>query len=208
MEMRKCKECGKLFAPKGREKYCSDVHYRPCPICGEPVEAKYLSDPPKRCAACRHRKMPPLPKELAVKSKSLFNFIPEDGSSNGAGLKQEVEIAKEMEKKSPGSSLDWLTYVEPYVPSVIDAPSFCEKETGQTRMYIGILLKNGFIPGHEYLLKIEKNEYVYNVTATYDITADEECNIMVPYASQISYNQHFRRRKRRGEHSGIGHSGY
>ena len=53
MEMRKCKECGKLFAPKGREQYCSDIHYRPCPVCGKPVEAKYLSDPARRCEDCK-----------------------------------------------------------------------------------------------------------------------------------------------------------
>lgn len=208
MEMRKCKECGKLFVPKGREKYCSDVHYRPCPVCGEPVEAKYLSDPPKRCAACRHRKMPPLPKELASQSKSLFNFIPKDGTSNGAGLKKEIDIAKKMEKEAPGSSLDWATYVEPYIPSVIDATSFCEKETDQTRMYIGSFNQTGLIPGHEYLIKVTKGRYTYEVNAVQDITTNEDCDILIPYASQISYNQNFRRRKRRGEHSGIGHAGW
>ena len=58
MDMRQCKECGKLFVPKGREQYCSDIHYRPCPVCGKPVEAKYLSDPARRCDDCKkvHKK--------------------------------------------------------------------------------------------------------------------------------------------------------
>ena len=57
MNMRKCKECGKLFQPKGREQYCSDVHYRPCPVCGKLVEVKYLSDPPRRCENCKSQKI-------------------------------------------------------------------------------------------------------------------------------------------------------
>lgn len=54
MEMKKCKECGKLFTPKNpRSQYCDDKHYRPCPVCGRPVEIKYLSDPTPRCMECR-----------------------------------------------------------------------------------------------------------------------------------------------------------
>lgn len=52
--MKKCKECGKLFKPDNpRQRYCTDVHYRPCPTCGKPVEIKYLSDPTPRCLDCR-----------------------------------------------------------------------------------------------------------------------------------------------------------
>lgn len=54
IKMKKCKECGKLFLPKSsRSQYCDGDHYRPCPICGEPVLAKYLSDPPRRCDKCK-----------------------------------------------------------------------------------------------------------------------------------------------------------
>ena len=49
--MKKCKECGKLFVPKSaRTQYCDDLHYRPCPVCGKLVEAKYLSDPARCCS--------------------------------------------------------------------------------------------------------------------------------------------------------------
>lgn len=51
-----CKECGKKFEAKSpRVAYCSDTHYRPCPVCGKPVEAKYLSDPARKCEECRHK---------------------------------------------------------------------------------------------------------------------------------------------------------
>ena len=52
MEMKKCKECGKLFVPKSlRQQYCDGPHFRPCPVCGTLVEAKYLSDPARCCSA-------------------------------------------------------------------------------------------------------------------------------------------------------------
>ena len=53
-----CKECGEPFeASSARIKYCSKVHYRPCPICGTLVEAKYLSDPPRKCDNCKGKKV-------------------------------------------------------------------------------------------------------------------------------------------------------
>lgn len=37
-ELKKCKECGKLFLPDTyRQEYCKEDHYRPCPVCGKPV---------------------------------------------------------------------------------------------------------------------------------------------------------------------------
>ena len=51
MVMKKCKECGKLFEAKSAKvQYCSAIHYRPCPVCGKPVVAKYLSDPARCCS--------------------------------------------------------------------------------------------------------------------------------------------------------------
>lgn len=206
-EMRKCKECGKLFLPKGREQYCSEVHYRPCPICGEPVEVKYFSDPPRKCDACKYRKVRPLPPELAKKSKSLFNFVPQDVSA-GEALKQEADWINKMEEESPGSALTWGNLFDPEVPPVVESLRFCERESGAIRMYIGKPLPNSFIPGHEYLINVEKRDYVYHVMSTQDLTSEESCDLIMPYASQISYNQNFRRLKQRGEHSGIGHNGW
>ena len=56
MSINICKECGKQFEAKSpRVAYCSDIHYRPCPVCGKPVVAKYLSDPPRRCVECKNK---------------------------------------------------------------------------------------------------------------------------------------------------------
>ena len=52
-----CKECGKPFEPDNpHQKYCKRDHYRPCPICGNDVKIKYLSDPTPRCECCRGKR--------------------------------------------------------------------------------------------------------------------------------------------------------
>lgn len=60
MIQRECAACGKLFQPKGRERYCSGPHYKPCPVCGEQVLTIYWSDPPKRCDKCRKANAKPV----------------------------------------------------------------------------------------------------------------------------------------------------
>lgn len=48
---KRCKECGKEFIPNsGKQNYCKDIHYRPCPICGKPVEVKHFSDKSRTCS--------------------------------------------------------------------------------------------------------------------------------------------------------------
>lgn len=71
LQMKKCKECGKLFAPKNpRSQYCDDKHYRPCPTCGKLIEIKYLSDPTPRCEECRK-----LGIKINPNKKSVDNFV-------------------------------------------------------------------------------------------------------------------------------------
>lgn len=208
-EMRRCKECGKMFVPKGREQYCPDTHYRPCPVCGKPVIVKYYNDPARRCDNCKWRKMPPLPKELAAISKSPYNFIPKNEKSAGEALKQEAEILEELEKKSPFKDIPgWSNMLEPTVPDKIDPSAFCETLTGAVRVYIGTGHKNNFIPGHEYVLKVERDDYNYVVSSAEDVTAEENCDCFLPFASQVSFHQHFGKMRKRGEHSGIGHNGW
>ena len=207
-EMRKCKECGKLFLPKGREQYCSEDHYRPCPVCGEPVIVKYFNDPPRRCDNCKWRKIKPLPKSIAAKSKSPYNFIPKDGRSAGEGLKDEVELIEEMEKISPGAVPGWMDMIDIQEHPVVDPAIFCETMTGSVKVYIGKPHKNSFIPGHEYLMKVERNEYWYVVTSVEDLTSNDTCDCMLPISSQTSFYQQFARLRQRGEHSGIGHNGW
>lgn len=83
MEMKKCKECGKLFeARNSRQQYCSNKHYRPCPVCGKDVEIKYLSDPTPRCAECR--------KLGATSSKSVLSDI-----SSSAGADDSMQLPED-----------------------------------------------------------------------------------------------------------------
>ncbi len=190
-QLRRCKECGELFLPKGREKYCSNTHYRPCPICGTPVEVKYLSDPPKKCPNCKWRKMKPLPDALAAKSTSAFNIIPEGDEPSGmAQLKAEMEFA---DQGSDGVvDGDWMDGVDiSGHAATIGVPEFCEKMTGSVMVYVGKQYKNCFQRGHKYLLKVERNDYVYNVTSTEDLSSGEPCDLYMPLASQISFHQHF-----------------
>lgn len=49
-ESRTCEICGKVFKAFGTQKYCSEPHYRPCPVCGKPVEFHRKSDPVQCCS--------------------------------------------------------------------------------------------------------------------------------------------------------------
>lgn len=80
-----CKECGKLFHPRNpRQRYCDDIHYRPCPTCGKPVEIKYLTDPTPRCAECRKlgvklgKKAPMMQPSAAAPTAELEDNLPVD----------------------------------------------------------------------------------------------------------------------------------
>lgn len=185
-EMRRCKECGELFVPKGREQYCSKLHYRPCPVCGEPVEAKYLSDPPRKCSNCRGKKMQPMSSAAPMQVKPLFTLKPMQVAPVNAPSKP----AKPAPVSVDNSWMKDAELVE--IDKPIEAPAFCEKITGTVMMYIGNAHKNSFIPGHKYLLKVQK-ELVgcYEVIGTEDLTSGEEVSLIRPFASQISFYQMF-----------------
>lgn len=165
MEMRRCKECGKLFMPKGREQYCSNIHYRPCPICGDPVEAKYLSDPPRRCPKCKSIK---------------------------AALAQHVE-SRTVDVMSTTLEFDKVNTSADTINSsnfIIEIPS-----KNDTRKYIGKDYKHGkgFVPGHVYELRVTKDEYSYWVNAIYDWTDNCPKDILELFSSTISINGHFQK---------------
>jgi len=213
-ELRKCKECGKLFQPKGREQYCPEIHYRPCPSCGEPVIAKYLSDPPRRCDKCKGRKsidIKPKPeikqqtkeqsevqtkeKQTKPKQKSLFNLntmkadVPKLNTVQPMKTVTPIAPKKEEEKQQPKPTTK-IQRTTP-APATIDKAIFCENMTGTIVKYIGNPHKNQFIPGHNYLIRVEHKDYVYWVTSTEDMTDNDTVDIMLPYASQISFHQNF-----------------
>lgn len=169
-EMRKCKECGKLFQPKGREQYCSNIHYRPCPICGTPVIAKYLSDPPRRCANCKATN------KLTTHARQLFDL-----SDN-----QSTDIVIDNQ------SSDEVSVSNPTVEQVnIDISS----NTGDVRRFIGKDYRRGkgYLPDHIYKLSIEKDEYSYIISASYDYTDNKEVSITELFSSIISIDGHFQK---------------
>ena len=46
----KCVVCGKLFDRVGNGVYCPGPHYRPCPVCGKPVEFRRPKEPVRCCS--------------------------------------------------------------------------------------------------------------------------------------------------------------
>lgn len=187
--MKKCKECGKLFLPKGRESYCSEDHYRPCPVCGKPVIVTYFSDPPRKCDECKHKRGRSSPvKEPTTHSKSLFNFTPQDGSTA-------VTVDSSNAQQAVGPSENWIDRVDVRIPDTVDRKEFCNLITGDTFIYVGPEIKNGFTKGHEYMLKLEIHDQVYWATGTEDRTLDKDVTIVIPYTSQRSFYQNFARVK-------------
>lgn len=165
--MRRCKECGKLFQPKGREQYCSDIHYRPCPICGDPVEVKYLSDPPRRCTKCKSKNI------NHIKTKPLFNVneVNKDDQINDTSISN-----KEIEKEKS-------TDIKADIPPGKDIRQFIGKDYKHGK---------GYLPGHLYELNISKDEYSYWVSAIYDWTEGKSVSITELFSSKISIEGHFK----------------
>lgn len=46
-----CEICGKRFKVFGTQRYCPEPHFRPCPVCGKPVEYHKRSDPIQCCSS-------------------------------------------------------------------------------------------------------------------------------------------------------------
>lgn len=204
MELRKCKECGKMFQPKGREQYCSDIHYRPCPICGEPVIAKYLSDPARKCDKCRGKKTPsastpakptaPTVRPMQMAQKSLFNIKPM--TIPGQPKKPESQPAAKAESvdKEETAKLEKLNLV---IPERLESAIFCDRATGSTFRFVRSKPLCGFIPKHIYTLKVDRDNAAYIVTSVFDNTLDREINyhdrnvIGMRCTSQLSFYNYF-----------------
>ena len=169
LEMRHCKECGKLFKPKSeRSQYCDAIHYRPCPVCGKLVEAKYLSDPARCCSkecqkALRDKTVHATsPTAIATKLSSKKK-TPEEKKINFDEL-EDVEILKELKK----------------------------------RYYIGTYSQKslfGFLTDNEYALEITKDPAEpyspYKITAVYNITDRKQVNHQITLTSPHSVERYF-----------------
>ena len=207
-EARACKECGKMFIPKGREKYCPDVHYRPCPICGTPVVAKYLSDPPGKCDACKKKKMQPVSKARAIFDISGSTIAPiKPMNSEIAKVQPVVQEIKEVyepetveepktepEKKTPESKKKndkSNTVIE--TSKIAEPEVFCETYDGKILKYIGPTLEGDhkFINNHDYKVAFTRHDNYYMITSCHDVTESKEVNCFYIASSQLSVATRF-----------------
>ena len=195
LEMKRCKECGKMFVPRHkRQVYCDDVHYRPCPVCGKLVEAKYLSDPARVCSnECR--------KILAQRTKSQMKetLVPVDVPVSDDTLVTEDSLrasddtlVTEDEINVSVTSSD-SEVVEPAASKETSESDYASqlRDNHKVKRYEGKAVL-GFVPGHEYAVDIEKSDYVYNVTALYDFTEGKSVDLMMPVSSKTSFYRSFK----------------
>lgn len=159
LEMKKCKECGKMFMPtSNKQKYCTEDHYRPCPVCGKPVFAKYLSDPARCCSGICKSKLGKLNK--------LKDSIPAPGGAEAAleYAQNDAEAVREaymsvLNKKDEKSALLAGTVKKKYV--------------GPTERLDGVR----FITDHEYAVVISHEDKQYIVSASWDYTDDKAVSL-------------------------------
>lgn len=175
--MKKCKECGKLFVPKSKNSvYCDAVHYRPCPVCGKPVEAKYLSDPARCCSKeCQHmmrkQNKPTVNAATIVKPSENIQIEVQDGDTV-------VNVLSQINKHSIHPN---LSPEGKFVLEDSDVRTFVGKSSCK------------FVEGHAYAIKVSRDlDYgTYLVNGYYDLTEDKECDALSVQASMISLNQFF-----------------
>lgn len=212
-EARACKECGKMFTPKGREKYCPGPHYRPCPICGVSVLVKYLSDPPAKCDNCKGKKMKPV-----NKVKSLFDIdsnksvepvkvepeiqpeIQSDHVANNVSeattqseVKPSYAVANKIPKKSRKQRSFETTTVDPTNSNIVDPEEFCNSLSGKHFKFNGPgpFGKYDFIPNHDYVLNLERKDGNYLATSSLDLTTGMKVTCYCMYSSQVSIGNRF-----------------
>lgn len=186
LEMRPCKECGKLFTPKSaRSVYCDDLHYRPCPVCGKLVEAKYLSDPARCCSkecSVKHRQT------KAPSSTSNNSTAPRGPVRNLFSLETEMgQGIAEFTSAPARTNVEKCKQLEPDT----EYAATLRKQT-HVRTYVGVPIF-GFEPGHEYALEIEKDNrcILYEVSAIYDFTLGKTVDLQINMSSKISVDQNF-----------------
>ena len=154
LEMKPCKECGKLFRPKSAKSiYCDGEHYRPCPVCGKPVFAKYLSDPARCCSGvCRAQlgKLNKLPKvELTADMQEH--------------LENDVKVIEEI----AAINAEVIDPTDDTVRKKYEGPSTL-----------------GWNEGHEYAVKIVQEGKSHVVKATYNYTAAEAVELEYGFSNK------------------------
>lgn len=152
-----CKECGDLFvSPSGKEKYCKKIHYRPCPVCGKLIEAKYLSDPARCCSGVCKSKLGELNKKVNI-TQEVMNYIEED-------IKLTAELVEAAYEIDPDDARRYIG--EPqggYETEVIDPTDGTIR-----KRYTGTSIPGNWINGDEYAVRTEHVDKEYVVIATYN----------------------------------------
>ena len=188
LEMKKCKECGKMFMPtSNKQKYCTEDHYRPCPVCGKPVFAKYLSDPARCCSGICKSKLGKLNK--------LKDSIPAPGSAEAVEFeKNAIEEAHEAALEYAQNDAEAVR--EAYMSvlnkkdekSALLAGTVKKKYVGPTERLDGVR----FITDHEYAVIISHEDKQYIVSASWDYTDDKAVSLNYYFTNKKKISNVFR----------------
>ena len=168
LEMKKCKECGKLFQPiSNKQKYCSEDHYRPCPVCGKLIFAKYLSDPARCCSGTCKSKLGKLNKEQAYVAEVM---------EQKADLGIEIPKIESIEVLEPTPEV--VAYAEADAKAVEEAyearvSEIIDPVDGTTRKRYEGPSTSGWNEGHQYAVVIFQEGKEHVVKATYNYTFGE-----------------------------------
>lgn len=111
MENKICVLCGREFVPTGRnksrQKYCNDIHYKTCEVCGKEFEITkshiQSSNIPKCCSRECSSKLKILNSRKTIKEKYGVNYIsqsPEFREEMNAGIRAKSSQIKESRKRT------------------------------------------------------------------------------------------------------------
>ena len=195
LEMKKCKECGEMFMPtSNKQKYCTKMHYRPCPVCGKPVYAKYLSDPARCCSGICKAKLGKLNKSDPHYADSLSEVV------------QMQKDADEVAQRSAEHALEAygkadVADVEEYAKSttqsdVLDAALDKLEELANSsiaKTYVGPS-QDGWIQNNRYAVVITQEGKEHVVSAKYDYTACEDVSLEYRFTNKKKISQIFKAR--------------
>ena len=115
MGLYKCKICGKMFERVGNGVYCPGPHYRPCPVCGKPVEFHSPADPVKCCSPECVKILSDRSRKIKICKECGKDFKPKNGRQifcDGPHISTCVICGKEFE----------------YTCSPKEKPKTCSKE--------------------------------------------------------------------------------
>lgn len=206
-----CKECGKEFEAKNaRQAYCNRRHYRPCPVCGVPVFAKYLSDPARSCSnKCKSaRNFTP----ITISQEEWDRLVAE--AEEHAGSTEEVAPKNDsaIQKSSSVKTSDTQRSIKLFVPAdkitkVEEPKAVVERKQNNNPFTADEILEKPviakfmhtstcptFIKDHVYVLKAKKTFYSYEIEALQDVTDSEILeNSVINCSSMTSFNVLFER---------------